>query len=680
MATISVSVARGSGVAIRPHINGFQYIEAQVCRGSGVATDPKIGSGIGSSVIVVDEWDPADNSYNVPHLSSFFANLHADAGIIEKEILWDDGTDFDNGGTHNGTVAGATAIALETAGYGTDFDDYTSGNITAQTETWFARTTTGNMYMQDVGTPTRRVGQISIGNYTYRVTYDESGTSHNGGVIKTKMRRTTSGYTDFGVCFNMTGSGTAQRGYQLCWTGGQYISLYRITGATSVTHLVSKYVDYADQNVWYNLHVYFLNTGTYMTCYFKLWEEGTSEPGSFTGLTNDTTYDNPGAIGFMVRGSATSRTYQFDEFYFEPDPAVYGASGDWTSDELGMTDIVNYSHALLSWDETTPTDTTLAVKARWDTGGTWLACTNGAQLPGITLGADTTAGSSKESLELKVELATTDNSVTPELENLRFYHEPVANSALVIEVDGVDHVEADRSLEIWGKQQVVGGVNTTGWDDVSCRTNSAYSLQGLLESLVVKLIYNDVEIDDIVVSMDWNYWCEWPPYNEIRYSMDPIKYASAPTEVRWVCISKWAPMGHNYDWILIDRSIAIHADIWWLCGHYQINDHPGSVIVGAVTTTDHPGSVQVEGWRLNDSQGSALVQGWRFDDFPGMVLPGVWEIADYPGSAVVGVRHHTDHPGMVVVYGVNRDGHVEIDVVSPEAWAAMVAAGYSVEP
>jgi len=36
-----------------------------------------------------------------------------------------------------------------------------------------------------------------------------------------------------------------------------------------------------------------------------------------------------------------------------------------------------YSHGVVSWDETLPTGTSLAVKARWRNGGSWLACTNG---------------------------------------------------------------------------------------------------------------------------------------------------------------------------------------------------------------------------------------------------------------------------------------------------------------
>ena len=90
----------------------------------------------------------------------------------------------------------------------------------------------------------------------------------------------------------------------------------------------------------------------------------------------------------------------------------YVSSGTW---ELAFTDIhsvTSLADSNISWDETTPTGTTVTVEAKLD-GGTYAAVTNGGALP-ISSGADL----SNRTLYIKVSMATQDSSVTPKLENL----------------------------------------------------------------------------------------------------------------------------------------------------------------------------------------------------------------------------------------------------------------------
>jgi hypothetical protein len=67
----------------------------------------RIGSEF-ADIIVVNDWTPDDAETNVLHGSSVLANMEA-TNTAEKEILYDEASDFDTG-VHNDTRAIGTEL------------------------------------------------------------------------------------------------------------------------------------------------------------------------------------------------------------------------------------------------------------------------------------------------------------------------------------------------------------------------------------------------------------------------------------------------------------------------------------------------------------------------------------------------------------------------------------------
>jgi hypothetical protein len=677
----------GTGECLRAKVNKNLYVEATVMAGTGSMVDAKIGHGIGSAIVVVDSWLPADGARNVDHQHSYTVNCHAATGVTEKTVLYDGGGDFAAGGTLTDTVEIGNGVQLAPDAASIDFDDYNSGRLdgvggSPQPDTWFSPH--ANPWFFNVaasGSPQwdGQGVQADVGNAYNWVTLTDAGDIEQGVIEADWYWDSTYGSGFMGFCMNATGSGSALRGH-VVGAQGSSMELRRINNEDSTTWVAGASIGFTpSSDTLYHLKVQFTASGGTTTYRFKFWADTGSEPASYTYIGQDTVYNGAGKVGYHIKGGASALRFRSDNFNVEQIPAAYKASGNWTGDPVDMTSLVNYSYAVVDWDETTPANTTAAVKARWRNGGTWLACTNGGEVPGIDTGANTGTGSAKDSVEFRIELATTDTGATPLVENLRFYHEPIANAALAVDIDGaVTCTEAAGTLDIWGKQQVSGGANVIGWDDVWLQTFEPYlpvHLQG--GAMAIKLQYGGVDIDEIITTtvpytyqlanegMGW-YW-----------SFSPIKYASAPVEARWNAQAKWFPSGHVYEWVLIDYTLGMHADARYLVGHYQLDDQPGMFIGAALELADHQGSYLAEGYQRDDHQGSYLAQAWRADDQPGMYMPGVWALNDHVGFFVVAVRQLDDQPGSWLARGVNSDGVIETSIIDADAWATLVARGYT---
>lgn len=684
-----ISAGPGVGISegIRASINHQYFVEAIAAESISEGVSCKIRSGIGAAIIEIDSWSPDDGDFNVEPMHSAKAVMHAATGVIEKEILFDAGTEFDDGGTHNQTVATTYGIELAENSPGTGFEDYTVGltlQDASQPESWFKTSTQQNFSVVDNAYNVD--GQhvyCQSGNNNTNIVYDEAGTFESG-EVRFQFMRVDNGnqYVTHSIMMNVTGSGTAMRGHMVGF-GGQYVQLRRITSSTSSSSisgsgLINNGYNGPEPEEWWWGAVRFVANGSGTTTYYaKNWQVGNSEPSSWTWLYGDTAYVSAGWVGIDQRSGYYNGYGHYDNFLVTPIPSNFYSSGDWTSDPLDTTDLINYSYAGVTWDETAPTDTVASVFARWRNGGSWLACTNGGEVPGITAGEDTTAGSSKDSLEFKVELETTDPVSTPMLENLRFYHVPLDPNGIEIVVDGRGANVPDGTLEVWGIKQVIAAANDEAWDNVTAETFLPWGLSDDAETIVVQLTYGGWLIDEILYQLVAGRWQTSDPHIGAYFSLNPIKYASAPVEARWNCQEKWAPMGKNYEWVLIDYSMGMRADASYLVGHIQLDDFPGSIVAAALSNWDHPGSLQVEGWKRDDHPGSLLAQAWQRDDQPGMVMPGVITSADQPGMIVVAVRAIHDQPGSIQVMGVNRDGHIEVTIVDAAAWAELAARGYT---
>jgi hypothetical protein len=408
----------------------------------------------------------------------------------------------------------------------------------------------------------------------------------------------------------------------------------------------------------------------------KVWKEGESEPG-YSGASNSA-HPGPGASGVWCRSQSATRRAFYDDFLTEAIPPSYASSGSW-EDEVDVTAAEHYSHGLISWDETTPTDTTAVVKARWRDTDAWVAQTSGERITGIDLGDDMRAGASKDTLKLRVELSTTDSDVTPAVSNLRIYFEPLARDQVEIVVHGEANTLPANTLLDWGMAWLRPGasdpyVEVKDWSDLWFQTVKRWMAR-----------------DEQTVTATFNYWGNF--IDSITFEAEAMKYRhghepcywvvpavvmeSGPTLYEWTALTTWFPMGHNFTWNIIDKGQAIHADYRWLVGHAQLDDHPLSFLIAMPNIHDHPLSVQVRGWQRDDHPLSMLVQGWRRDDYPLSITVGVWTINDHPVSVLAAIEYLNDHPLSMLVYGVSREGMIEVNIIDDDTWAELLALGYT---
>jgi hypothetical protein len=148
---------------------------------------------------------------------------------------------------------------------------------------------------------------------------------------------------------------------------------------------------------------------------------------------------------------------------------------------------------------------------------------------------------------------------------------------------------------------------------------------------------------------------------------------SPPADFSWSVTGRDIGTFRDYEWLVIDKGMGIHADGMFWVAHVQIDDHVGSLLVAQPEIEDHLGSLVVRGYALDDHLGSMLVQGWRHDDHLGSLLAAVPFFNDHLGSLLVGKLQIDDHLGSVVVFGVNRNNKIEVHVIDETTYQALLA-------
>ena len=286
------------------------------------------------------------------------------------------------------------------------------------------------------------------------------------------------------------------------------------------------------------------------------------------------------------------------------------------------------------------------------------------------------AGSPYEDLEFQIGLTTSDDSETPTVENVRFYFEPVSEEALLIDLDGdIECTVANGLLDYWHRAHVVGAAAVLDWDDIKIQTEAGRWVTTAGKGVTISLKYGGVVIDEIVYAVSKDFWMESPYFAGYYWGLTPLVYEAAPIQVRYNVSDPWTPGSHIYEWVLIDKNLAMHADTWYIVGRPQRDDHPMSWLVAALNIHDHPLSVQPRGWARDDHPLSMLIQGWARNDHPLSVTVGEWTVNDQPVSMLVGIRYLNDHPLSYVVYGVNREGSIVVNVIDDNTHQTLLDHG-----
>ena len=637
-------------------------ISCEVLRAGARMPDARVGSK--AQVLNVKSWDPAQSEAEVPHGHSVELNIEA-LNTAEKDIHYDEGADFLTGSFSGVQVVG-DELNLLTAPFDEDWEGVTPLND------WTQRFTTGNFSIIDDGT----------GNKVLRGTvFNQEGcrTADNGPNGSDVEVRTRYQFKDTdklcGVVARITGSGSSCRGYEMLTTyGGNYVQLRRITGDGSTFGLGTQNLGVNHSiDTWYWIAYKVVGSNHYA----KWWVDGSAEPGTWTWIASNSTHPGPGDCGVFYDCGVGVEVFWFDDFSAEQIPPVYQASGWWESDDIDVSSVDHYSHGQVSWDQVTPTDTTAAVKYRWRDIDSWATLNNGAIIPGIEYEQDMRAGATKDTLELRVELGTTDGSVTPAVSNLRVYFEPARDEEFKLIVHGYENVIADQTLAVWGRSWLRSGsgqpyIEDPDWSDIFASAMSRWMARDF-QTVTASFTYWGNAIDSITFEAEASKYRHG--FGTAEWVVPALARESGLTVFEWTVLEEWFPMGHNYEWSLIDKGQAIHADAKWICGHIQIDNLPGSLLVGLLVIDDQPGSLLVEGYKLTHNPGMLLVQGPRIDNQPGMVLPAVQYFYDNPGSLIVGVREIHNQPGMLLVYGVNREGSIFVNVIDDNTYQTLIDFG-----
>ena len=671
MTTVSCDVFRGGGRGIRASINGQQFVECGVFRGGSLGPSVLVGSS--KQILNVKTWTPAQDDEGVDHGHTVKANIEA-VDTNEKDVLYATESDFD-AGVYTDTEVDADELVLATSPASDDFESYTPG-ANPIGDGWTNRTSSQLWDIDNTIPGSVQCLREYVSATGIRVASFDDGPNASDVDVKVRVRWSADSCSA-AISARLTGSGSALRGYKVGISHQTYnVDLSRYTGDGS-TFLIKRWLFtdgshlYPQANTWYWIRYKIVGNDHS----FKAWQDGSAEPD--TWLTHsDGTHPGPGGVGVDGTHGLLNRKEYFDDFTAESIPPAYASAGSW-EDAVDVSSVGNYSHGLVSWDETTPTDTTVAVKARWSSDDAWVAQTNGERITGIGYGEAMIAGSTKTTMQLMVELTTTDPISTPSVGNLQVYFEPAAEEAFKLTVHGVENIVADGSLLSWGREWLSSGsgqpyLEASDWSDITIM-----SIRGWIgndrETITAAFSYWGNAVESITFeAAESKFRLGYLPAS---WLVPGISLENAPSSWSWTPLREWFPLSHTYDWHLIDTIGAAHGDARWFVGHYRLDNHPGSLLCGVVGRFDHPGEVLVKGYARDGILGALLVQGFRWDDQRGMVLPAIQYQNEYPGMVIVATVERGDHPGQILVYGVNRDGAIFVNVIDDATYQALLDEG-----
>lgn len=665
----------------RASINGHQFIETEKLKFGSRLPNPAIGSS--RDIHSVIDWTPDDLSEGHPVGGPVTVNFEAN-NSEELIVEFDEGVDFENGGTHDNTETLGDAVNLKAVSTEIDFEDYTVDdwlNATSHPEQWTNRSPYLGHRIRDRLSPTNRLVEGQFYNQELIHSHDPTG-DVAGGVVSTMIYFPNSTSPRAGVFFLTTGSGSALRGHGMTIAlGATLLSTYRMNAFDYWFGLGSRALGFTvQQSTWYHLKAKFWRSDTSITFQFKCWEDGDPEPANFSTGASDTVYVQDGAVGIMTKHSVASEIGYLDDFSFNDEDPTYPTSGEWTSDPIDVSSVETFSSGILTFDKTTPANTTATLSARWHDGEPWTVCTSGDPVPTIGYRDDMSAGSNRAALQFRIELATTDTSITPELSNLHLYFDPCRFADVDLDVDGNLATIANGHLAKWGREQVSGGVEIVAFDDltVQAHTLKSYRLRG--ESILSTFSYQGREIDSIIFAQLVQAFRIATGGDAYFGFSGQAGAREANTLIQWTAKTDWWKTLHDYEWILIDKTQGIHADALYRIGHPRTDDFLGSVLVAVAEQADFPGTILAKAYQRDDFPGTLLVQGWQLDDLPGSVLAALQSSNDFPGSIVVGIGRQDDFPGELLVYGVNRNNVIEIHTIDSDTLAELQLIGFVFPP
>ena len=277
-------------------------------------------------------------------------------------------------------------------------------------------------------------------------------------------------------------------------------------------------------------------------------------------------------------------------------------------------------------------------------------------------------------MDLRVSLTTSDTSETPQVETLEVVFDPCDFDQIAIEVDGLSATPANGKMSNWGKRQVSGGSPVLAYDDLYAQTQLLQWIASDAETITATFKYSGVTIGSIVFDVEELKFFQSNP-TRFYYNFPVLQFETAPNTFEWTAWGNWSITGHTYEWIVIDKGIAIHADGMFYVGHRMAQTTPASLIVGLARLQTTPASLLVEGSKRQTTPASLLVQGYLLQTTPASLLVGIEKLQTTPVSLLVGIRKIQTTPASFLVFGVNRDNVLEVHVIDETTYQALLDEG-----
>lgn len=406
----------------------------------------------------------------------------------------------------------------------------------------------------------------------------------------------------------------------------------------------------------------------------KAWQRSGSEPGSWGLEITDT---NVTAAGVSAIGSYSAPATWVDNFRTVAVTPAYASSGYRVSPAYPLSTVGKFASAQLQWDVTLPALTSLTMKVSKD-GSSWSTISaSGGQIALWSDGDDLTAAN----LYLRMELATSDVSVSPDLLEVRAIFFPVDPSLVEIDVGGITMTVANGGLETWPSSKLASGVIVDWHQDVWLRTLKLW-WRGSLDYTTLLIKYNSSTLSTKhFTSGPWqdlgkgNGLYSWWYALALGGLLGRCGYLEASYTIGG--FADYLTRGEFHYFIQTPPRGEFDA-YYYIC-HAIRTDTPGSLVVGQPVAADTPGSLVVRGWCRSDTPGSLIVQGWIREDTPAslvVAIPVAFDLA--AASLVVAGNIVTDLAGSLVVSQVNDLNAIDVQVIDDIVAAMLSEVGVTV--
>jgi len=244
---------------------------------------------------------------------------------------------------------------------------------------------------------------------------------------------------------------------------------------------------------------------------------------------------------------------------------------------------------------------------------------------------------------------------------------------VTVTVNGIACTIANGLLEAWNVKKVSGGAIVDDFTNVYFGTLVPWwDIGGA--SIAVDVDYNGSSLG----SQTWTASTFEGPADGADgcvfvWATNPLHVAGADAYFEVVEVY----FGTNFELSFLIHELGSHnnADARYYIGTRFWDLADASGVVASVERALHDASGIVEGWARDLVDASAILQGWQRDLIDASGIAAVRFHFLFESSGVVGVEVLSLVDASGVVYAVNRNNILEVHVVDPGAYAALIAAG-----